>query len=59
MLSALDIVILGTATVTLTCIAVWLREEIIDWRSKRHHREHDRELRARRNHGRHDGWRDL
>jgi hypothetical protein len=44
----LDAAILVAATATLAFVAVWLRDEIVDWRSKRHHREADREWRGRR-----------
>ena len=46
---AIEILLLGLGTVVLTLIALWLREEIVDWRATRHHRQEDRRRRA---HGR-------
>lgn len=44
---AIEILLIGLGTVVLTLIALWLREEIIDWRATRHHRHEDRRARAR------------
>lgn len=51
---AIEILLIGLGTVVLTLIALWLREEIIDWRASRHHREEDRRAKAR-GRRRHDG----
>ena len=45
--SAIEILLIGLGAVVLTLIALWLREEIIDWRSTRHHRREDRRARSR------------
>lgn len=34
---AIEILLIGLGTVVLTLIALWIREEIHDWRSTRHH----------------------
>ena len=47
---AIEILLIVLGTVVLTLIALWIREEIIDWRATRHHREEERrgKLRGRR-----------
>ena len=49
-LGAIEILLIVLGTVVLTLIALWIREELIDWRSTRHHREENRrgKLRGRR-----------
>lgn len=49
---AIEILLLGLGTVVLTLVALWIREELIDWRASRHQREADR---RNRSHGRRDG----
>lgn len=44
---AIEILLIGLGTVVLTLIALWAREEIIDWRATRHHRREDRRTPAR------------
>lgn len=44
---AIEILLIGLGTVVLTLIALWAREEIIDWRTTRHHRREDRRAKAR------------
>jgi hypothetical protein len=44
---AIEILLIGLGTVVLTLIGLWLREEIIDWRATRHHREEDRRAKTR------------
>jgi hypothetical protein len=44
---ALEILLVALGTVVLTLIALWVREEFLDWRATRHHREDDRRRRAR------------
>jgi hypothetical protein len=44
---AIEILLIGLGTVVLTLIALWLREEIVDWRANRHHREEERRAKAR------------
>lgn len=44
---AIEILLISLSTVVLTLIALWLREEIIDWRTTRHHRREDRRARPR------------
>jgi len=39
---AIEILLVCLGTVVLTLIALWIREEILDWRSSRHHREGER-----------------
>ena len=46
-LGALDLLLLGLAAVMLTLIALWLREEFLDWRATRHQREENRRRKAR------------
>jgi hypothetical protein len=49
---AIEILLIVLGTVVLTLIALWVREEVLDWRASRHHREEDRrnKLRGRRRH---------
>jgi hypothetical protein len=42
-----EILIIGLGMVVLTLIALWAREEIIDWRATRHHRREDRRAKTR------------
>ena len=44
---AIEILLIGLGTVVLTLIALWAREELIDWRATRHHRREDRRARPR------------
>lgn len=44
---AIEILLIGLGTMVLTLIALWVREEIIDWRASRHHRIPDRRERPR------------
>lgn len=44
----IEILLVCLGTVVLTLIVLWIREEIADWRSSRHHREEDRRARSRR-----------
>lgn len=46
-LGAIEILLIVLGTVVLTLIALWVREEIIDWRATRHHREEERRSRLR------------
>jgi hypothetical protein len=46
-LGAIEILLIGLGAVVLTLVALWLREELIDWRATRHHREEDRRAKAR------------
>jgi hypothetical protein len=43
----IEILLLVLGTVVLTLIALWIREEFLDWRSTRHHRAEDRRQRPR------------
>jgi hypothetical protein len=44
---AIEILLLGLGTLVLTLIALWIREEILDWRHTRHHRNPERRARTR------------
>lgn len=44
---AIEILLIVLGTVVLTLIALWVREELIDWRATRHHRQEDRRSKAR------------
>ena len=46
-LGAIEILLIVLGTVVLTLIALWVREEIIDWRATRHHRAEERRGRRR------------
>ncbi len=45
---AIEILLFSLGTVVLTLLALWLREEILDWRASRHHRDEDRQDKPRR-----------
>ena len=49
-LGAIEILLIVLGTVVLTLIALWVREEVVDWRATRHQREEERrsKLRGRR-----------
>lgn len=47
----IEIVLLCLGTIVLTLLILWVREEILDWRSARRQREEERRFRARRRHG--------
>jgi hypothetical protein len=42
-----EITLIVIATIILTLIALWIREELLDWWATRHHREEDRRGRSR------------
>jgi hypothetical protein len=44
---AIEVLLLGLGTVVLTLVALWVREEFLDWRHSRHHRDPERRGRAR------------
>lgn len=44
---AIEILLIGLGTVVLTLIALWAREEIVDWLATRHHRREDRRAKTR------------
>jgi hypothetical protein len=42
-----EITLIVIATIVLTLIALWIREEVLDWWETRHHREEDRRVNGR------------
>jgi hypothetical protein len=44
---AIEFLLIGLGTIVLTLVALWIREEFLDWRSARHHRDPERRPRAR------------
>jgi len=43
----IEILLLGLGTIVLTLIALWVREELLDWWTTRHYRREERRRRAR------------
>lgn len=48
----IELLLIGLGAVVLTLIALWVREELNDWRATRHQREEERRHRLR---GRREG----
>lgn len=46
-LGPIEILLLSLGTLVLTLVALWIREEYLDWRATRHHRAEERRLRPR------------
>jgi hypothetical protein len=46
-LDAIALLLIGLSAAVLTLIALWIREELILWRSTRHHREQDGRARGK------------
>jgi hypothetical protein len=44
---AIEFLLIGLGTIVLTLVALWVREEILDWRAARHHRDPERRQRPR------------
>jgi hypothetical protein len=44
---AIEFLLIGLGTVVLTLVALWIREEILDWRATRHHRGGERRSKTR------------
>jgi hypothetical protein len=47
-LGLIEILLLCLGTIVLTLLALWVREELLAWRSTRQQREEERRFRARR-----------
>lgn len=43
----LEILLLGLGATVLTLIALWVREELLDWWTTRHYRQEERRRKAR------------
>ena len=46
-LGAIEILLIVLGTVVLTLIALWVREEVVDWHATRHQREEERRGKVR------------
>jgi hypothetical protein len=44
---AIEFLLIGLGTVVLTLVALWIREEILDWRATRHQRGDERRSKTR------------
>jgi hypothetical protein len=44
---AIELLLIGLGSVVLTLIALWVREEIIDWRNTRRYRREERRTKPR------------